>query len=151
MPLTDMIERLNKHYMIGLDLDKTLINHPKSYLLQEYVNEHPDKKFWIVTHRSHGLVSQIWPDIESTILDRSDFEGFRAIPDEMYEAYLRVEIQRRAGIISGEFTDNEKAYFSWKGMICQKLGCTVLVDDKPSLNQLGMDRFNIELIDTNDL
>lgn len=146
-----MIERLNKHHILGLDLDKTLINHPNSYLLHDYIKAHPDKRFWIITHRSHDLVPQIWPDIERTILDRSDFEGFKAIPDEMYEAYARAETQRRAGIITGELTASEKAYFSWKGMTCHQLGCTVLVDDKPSLNQLGMDRYGIELIDINDL
>jgi len=147
-----MIERLNAHSIIGLDLDETLIGHPKSYLLHEHVKENSEKKFWIITHRSHGLVPRIWTDLEMfTDLVRSDFEGFKSVADKLYEKYTRDEIQRQAGILTGELTDNEKEYLSWKGMICKQLGCTVLVDDKPKLNQLGTDRYNIELINTHEL
>ncbi len=46
---------LDKYNNIDIDLDETLINTDKAFFIAKYIINNPDKNYYIVTFRSHGL------------------------------------------------------------------------------------------------
>lgn len=116
------IDELLKHQHIGIDLDGTLIEHPRSAVLQQFILDHQgSKKFHIVTFRSHGLEDRIDADLyASTMLTGvplrlEHFTGIHAVPYRLYEGWA--------------LRSDNAAYFGWKAQKCKELGCTVLIDD----------------------
>lgn len=147
---------LDNHDRIGVDFDGTLIDEPNSKLLVDYiVKNHVQKEFYIVTFRTHGMQYCIWNELakhHGTAIDRDMFKGVFNMPDRMYENYAdalhqRV-IMRRAGLpIPAEIPPAIVAYRTWKGMMCQQHGITILVDDKPEDVELGCVRCGIDFLD----
>ncbi len=115
------IRILDQHTILGIDFDGTLVGHPRSNILQQYIVDHPEKTFHLISFRSHNMVQRLEGDLrESTDetgvpLTLAHFKEIRCIPDKLYE--------RKA------LLDDGREYWGWKAIQCQNLGCTILVDD----------------------
>jgi hypothetical protein len=110
------------HDRLGIDFDGTLIGHPESAQLQQYILDHQDdKKFHIVTFRTTNMRKRMEADLEMSTrftgvpLTLQHFESIASIPDVLYER-------------KGMFDDGTE-YYGWKARTCDKLGCTILLDD----------------------
>ena len=135
--------RLEKHDVIGLDLDNTLIEGRNSRLLWQFIKEHPEKKFWIITFRTGLLAKEqtIWDEIRDfSGLDSSWFEGIQTVDEQ---TYLKANINKSI--------PNINDYIKWKGKTCKELGCTVLVDDMPEMTKYGCDLYSVDFVDSRTL
>lgn len=128
-----MLAELKKHTNIALDFDETLIGSKYSKYLWNFIEDNPDKNYWIVTFRSGSLADPglLWLSLleesGNRILD-THFKGYVFCPD-------------------GLSSDFEKL-IHWKGEVCKKIGCTVIVDDRPDWVYPGCEVNDIVFIDT---
>lgn len=123
-------EILDQHKIIGIDFDGTLIEHPRSKVLQQYIIDHQgDKEFHLITFRTHGMRERISLDLQISTegtkvpLTLAHFTTINAIADAAWEKRILLE---RQGLMDYE---TGREYFGWKAMTCEKLGCTLMVDD----------------------
>jgi hypothetical protein len=128
---------LENHQVFGIDMDGTLINHPFSKLLQRFIYENRlNKTFHMITFRGKILSPLIETDLlestESTKipLNLDMFNTINTAPDELLEYY------------DNHLRKSEKI-MSWKPMMCQKLGCTILIDDIHAISQY-CPQYNVE-------
>jgi hypothetical protein len=148
-----MFEDLDKFSSIGWDFDETMIDHPNSGKIQEYIKDNPKKKHYILTFRTHNLVNQIFPDLAKYPfdLDKTNFVNVFHIEDEAWAENNQMDYLRIARIKFGPLTPPEIYYKTWKGMICAKHNIPVLVDDREKDVILGCEKYNIIYIHPNDL
>lgn len=136
-------QRLDKHQIIAIDFDETLIYHKHSIQLWGFIIRNPDKKYWIITFRT-GAYSDpqvIWSELYSeSNLDRSCFEGIISIPVNLYTDY-----------ITKPGNETKMKYIRWKAEVAKSLNCTVLIDDRPDKVEQGCVELGIEFIDTKTL
>jgi hypothetical protein len=116
------LELLDTHQVIGIDFDGTLVNNPRSHILQQYIlDNHQIKDFHIVTFRTHNLRIELPENFEKSVrqtgiaLKLEHFKGVHCIPDVLFERKYMF--------------DDGTEYYSWKAKQCQKIGATVLLDD----------------------
>ncbi len=134
------IEELFKHDTLGIDVDDTLIGHPRSHVLQRFILEHHKiKNFHIVTFRTHGMEDMIDQDILTSTVDTQvplrlhHFAGVHSIPYGLYENHKKQqwsasrEVKRSPGGII--LPNDSDIYYTWKAEKCREIGCTVLIDD----------------------
>lgn len=160
------IIQLTKHKVIGIDIDKTLIQGPKSLLLQRFILANLDKKqFHLITFRTGKLASEIPQDIKtfsSNRLSQNDFKSLHAIPFDLYFGYMfhkilnpatnKIEdIHTRLQRISKQFKIPTLDIISliddaleWKGKTCYEIGCTAIVDDKYDEVKPGADAYGVQ-------
>lgn len=140
---------LDNHKIIGLDMDKTLIEGPCSYPLRQWVKENfLQKEIWIITFRTGPYVAQVWNDLAPFQLSREQFAGMKALPPKIYTEYNEVKKAFRYKdtnpgkfqrfLAANKWTEEEAirkhdALLHWKGEACASVGATVLVDDLPEL------------------
>jgi hypothetical protein len=130
---------LTAHSAIGWDFDGTLIDHPSSHLMYDFIRATPHKRHIIVTFRSHGTQNAVF-----NVLDvvggphRTAFEALHNVPDELWEAYTY-------GLRGGG------RYLRWKGEVCSQLGLTLLVDDMTAHVVKGCRKFGIEHLHPDNL
>ena len=141
---------LENHEIIGLDFDGTLIDHPSGVELQNFVHEnHLDKQIYIITFRSGSMLVDLWDDMKEFNYycpSKRMFKGVYGIEHSAWQANEIAMLKRRSGMIGEDLTDEEIYYKTWKGMMCNKLGATVLVDDKPGDVMLGCKKFGIQFV-----
>jgi hypothetical protein len=144
------VRPLHDHEKIALDFDGTLIQSRNAAALRGFVARHwRDKGFWIVTHRSHGLVEQIPRELAAARpnpLSPTMFRGIISVGNEAWEAWAADDQRRRAGDLTGPHTPAEKSYVEFKAEQCVKIGATVLVDDKPLLCQAACERRGVQFM-----
>lgn len=137
---------LLEHDSIGWDLDGTLIKHPRSQAMHEFIRRTPEKRHVIVTFRSHGMERQIWNDLfrYPMRLGQDDFSGAVNMTDEMFEnEYLSSRSP------AGLFVPTRR-YIEWKGEVCAHLGLTVLVDDATDQVVPGCEKYGIAYVNPDD-
>lgn len=123
------IAELSKHHSIGIDFDGTLVEHPRSHILQQFIlDHHLIKSFHIITFRSHGMEDRIAKDLAASTfktmvpLALDHFAGIHSIPYHLHENHA--ELKQNDG------------YYGWKAEKCREIGCTVLIDDmEPTIGE----------------
>jgi len=141
-----MIDRLLPYNAIGWDFDGTLIDHPKSALLQQFINAQPDKQHYILTFRTHGMENTMFREMRQKYPDaplRRQFSGIHNIGARAWEKFMATQAGRLTGRYHGASTPWELYYVEWKGLMCDKLGLPVLVDDKPEHVRPGCEKYGI--------
>lgn len=139
-----MNKELLKHHIIGVDLDGTLINHPRSHVLQSFIYHNTDRKFHLITFRSHNMKLDIEKDmymgsaLNGIPLTTKCFSSINTASDEMMEAY------------SNGTEESYKRFLEWKPQICQQLECTILIDDIRDIAPF-CDQYNINYFHPDDL
>jgi hypothetical protein len=138
---------LLEHNATGWDIDGTLLGHPNSRRMADFIRATPEKRHVLVTFRSHELVPRIWVDLfrEPTRLTEKDFSGLVRMQDAMFEREYNMG-RSPAGLFIP--TQN---YLEWKGKMCNDYGLTVLVDDATDQVRPGCDRYGILHIHPDDL
>lgn len=155
--INESISELDNHQSIGVDIDQTLLEHPKSPILQNYIREHQEKTFILITFRFGRLAESIWPDVAMVNLGKEHFTSMYNLKKdqfldwETYERLLRVRNPKKLErIIANENLDVEflksrhQELLEWKAMICEGTGCTILLDDMEELVIEGCKKYNIK-------
>jgi hypothetical protein len=148
-----MIERLLAYAAIGWDFDGTLIDHPKSPLIHEFIRRHPAKKHIIVTFRTHGLQRQMYREMRDRYPDAPNLDCFHDmlnIADRAWIEFTAAAEQRLKGF-NGPLTKAERYYVEWKAMVCHRLGVPVLVDDRRDQVLPGCTKYNVAYMHPDDL
>jgi hypothetical protein len=152
------MQRLLKYDRIGLDFDGTLVDGPTSPLLQDFVRSHPEKKYYIITHRTHTEAIGMDHELEAVGLYTDQFEQILPILNRMKELFDLDQAERRMArlppIEQCDLMDMGKAerqFILWKGYACRQLGVNVLVDDIPKLSQPGCTKYRVDLINSRTL
>lgn len=138
---------------IAWDFDGTLIDHPNSVLMHEFILRHPEKQHHIITFRSHGYQNSIFHELREIYPDapgRSHFVGVRNIPDRAWEKFSEMTTRRLMGRLKGPLTPWEEYYIEWKGMVCGELNLPVLVDDREAQVLPGCERYGIMYLHPDD-
>lgn len=148
------------HTRIGLDLDDTLLNGPASIFLANYVNDHPEKKFFLVTHRTPSELHTVPYELLDIGLNINQFEKLLST-SELMRIRFRLARQERdslrlpsiytGNVSEDEMTKEELNFVYWKGYVCKRMGITILVDDATPIVKPGTDRYNIKYINPYDI
>jgi hypothetical protein len=131
--------RLTQHKSIALDFDGTFIDHPASHLLWDYVIRHATDgtKFWFVTFRDPDWAKDIWDDLRKTksLVRPWHLEGIVSQTDEMWE-------KKR----TDQSVLESDEWIHWKAIQAKNLGCTLMIDDRPSWVKAGCHKYGVEYI-----
>jgi hypothetical protein len=147
-----MIAALDPFHTIGLDMDGTLIDHPRSHLLRQYVRQHCGKKaFYIVTFRTGAYAAETLPELKDHYVPETCWAGLLSIPHELWAAHAADEKRRRSGKLTGPQTEAELNYKLWKGYACSRVGAQVLVDDRADAVIPGCEKYGVHFIDIDAL
>ena len=159
-----IIDKLNRHHKIGVDVDSTLINGPNSHIIQQWCREnHETKELHIVTFR-YGLdFDHFLPiDLDEAGVDIKMFKGVHGSPKEKFIDYwtwvntvglrnqpheakwLRALAHHKIDL--EKFTELETFANNWKGFRCKELGLTALIDDMENSVLPGCTNHGIEFI-----
>jgi len=146
------IARLATHMDIAWDFDGTLVGHPASAMLHQFIREHRAIRHVIVTFRTHGTESLVWSELarHRTAPGRTCFDGVLNIADEVWEeARARRE---RLGFVRHllPHAPAELRYRRWKGWACSRHGLTALVDDMTAVVAAGCRRYGVALFHPKD-
>lgn len=131
---------------IAWDFDGTLIDHPASLRMHQFILDHPEKRHVIVTFRTHGWQNTIFEELHRKYPDapgRDSFDGVHNISDRAWEKFSVADERRTHGFLDGPLTLWEAYYVQWKGRTCHRLGLPVLVDDDTKNVVPGCDKFGI--------
>lgn len=149
------MERLKRHRKIAFDLDGTLIDGVASREIAEFIRDHPDKTYYIVTFRIPEQCLHLNDELTQVGLKRSDFREVVPMAKRFVMEFENDRAQRRFAHLPPPKTvdhmlPGERRYVHWKGFVCSKLGATVLIDDMPELSAPGCKQHNIALEDPFD-
>lgn len=139
---------------IAWDFDGTLIDHPKSPLMHQYILDHPEKKHAIVTFRTHGSQYLVFEEMnflypKSPRKDR--FSDIYNIGNIAWLNFTRDNHRRYNNRLTGPATPHEDYYLNWKGLECKLRGLPVLVDDRTEHVMSGCEKHGIVFIHPDDL
>lgn len=133
------MKHLKNFKKIGWDFDDTLILHPMSHLMWEYITNNPyDQEHHLITFRSGGYETMIDKDFcrVGSHLRSGSFTSVRTIPNEIWEDFTYFySLADPDGI--------DHPYLKWKGKTCSELGIEVLIDDRTCHVIQGCDEFGI--------
>lgn len=149
-----MIEQLLRFPSIAWDFDGTLIDHPNSSLMHEFIRDHPDKQHYIVTFRTHGLQNTMFSELQRKYPDapkKEAFAGTRNISDVAWERFSHLYRLRLVNRLDGPLLPWEAYYLEWKGMTCDQLKLPVLVDDLEDLVLIGCEKYGIMYLHPDEL
>lgn len=139
--------RLANHQIIAWDFDDTLIGHPYSRKMVEFIRENPyGQEHHIVSFRSHGMELNFERDLlaeHGELADISLFAKLHNLPDKLYEGSALGQ-----GLI---LSREEDPTVEWKGMICNQIGATVLIDDMTDQVARGCDKYGVLHIHPDEL
>ncbi len=159
---------LSSYQIVALDFDHTLVNGPKSHLLQQWVDSNPDVEKWIITFRNTpNWVGEIPDELAAVGLNISQFAGVVHLPAGVWEEYSKyakiqhlinspnkVKYQRALeyhGVSDDEVRASVSGLTHWKAEQCVNLGAPVLVDDAIKLTEPGCIHNGIKLVDSVNL
>ncbi len=160
--------KLNAHTAIGVDIDHTLINGPCSLFLQQWVREHYETiDLHLVTFRHGADFEYIRQDVEETGLQLDMFKGIHGIPQETSVPFwlLMQKVGERGRVHETKWLrslayhkssveEYETLYTGvsmWKGMKCNELGLTALIDDLDTMVLPGCTAHGVEFINALNL
>ncbi len=141
---------LEKYEKIGIDFDDTLIDHPKSRFLWDYIEENPfNQSFHIVTFRSGGMETRIFEDLKvrGSRLEEIHFTAMHSVPHEMWESYH----QRPMKLVASLTEIADDPYVLWKATTCMEQGIGVLIDDATHHVMPGCTKHGIAYFHPDDL
>ena len=127
-------------------MDNTLVDSPASVYLNEFIRNNPTIDHYIITFRTHGLVSAIPFDLLKYGTDISLFKQILSISKEAW-VENEVALLKRKSNPNMPITREEIYYKTWKGRICSEHNIPVLIDDDEKNTKPGCDMYNIILID----
>ena len=147
---------LDSHNKIAFDFDDTLVYSDCAKFLHNYILDHPEKKYYIITHRSPSEARSIPNELEkNSPLTKDHFERIIVCPERIkLEFSIDQQMRRSSGLppidnqtdIDTMFPGEQK-FVNWKGFVAKKLGVSVLVDDLPHLSKQGAERNGVKFID----
>ncbi len=150
-PRSAALATLALHMDIAWDFDGTLVGHPASPLLHQFIREHRGIRHVIVTFRSHGTESLVWSELarHRSAPDRACFDGVLNVPDAMWEQVR--DRRQRLGLARRLLPSlSERQYKTWKGRACREHAITALVDDMTATVAAGCRRYGVALFHPND-
>lgn len=164
MNLVDMLPRndLHNHRIIGVDIDNTLIgNSVAKHWLSDFIQKyHKDKEFHLITFRNGQSFERVWDDIQKELpLNDFHFKSLTGMPIHLSNVYFfhkkyknvakqqphkmkRIEMYQNVNWKEIELLAS--LMLEWKGEICYKLGCSVLLDDMEHLVINGCQKYGIK-------
>jgi hypothetical protein len=152
------MDRLANHQKIALDFDGTLIDGVSSLAIAAYVNQHPDKSFYIVTFRTPKQSQTIPTELANVGLSVQQFSKIIPMSERLVFDFDEDQRFRRNSslpsmdhVSKDALLPGEYKLVHWKGFIARKLGATVLVDDMPELVTHGCKQFGVEFVDAKQI
>lgn len=121
------INILKKYNIIGLDFDKTLIDNPNSKKIINFIKQNPDKTYYIITFRSHGMQDDIIQILWQRYGLKFPKNKILNVEDVVYELKNRGTKLIADYPNFGEYLTRE--YKEYKAITCLKYNIEVLVDD----------------------
>lgn len=148
MRASDAFTGLQCHTTIGWDLDLTLIGHPASDALQDFIRATPHIRHILVTFRPTSTRDTIWTDLArfAALPLAQCFLAVETIDDDVSVTFQRLQRYRAQGLYSGPPSPVEALYLQWKGVVCARWGASVLVDDMTDHVRLGCVAHGIRLL-----
>lgn len=139
-------ERLRRHRCIGWDLDNTLLDHPASPAMHDFIRAAPDITHLIITFRTSQAT--IWSDLAqlANAAPPSCFAAVETMDPALSASFLRLQQQRQRGLYAGPMAFCELEYRSWKGRVCARHGAGLLIDDMTEHVSPGCERHAITLL-----
>lgn len=131
-----MFDLLKSHRGVGIDFDETLINHPNSASLWEFIRTNPyDQEFSIVTFRSGGLEKYVWIDLKShqSLIGEEHFKALLACPHDLWVNHH-----------ANPTASLDDPYLVWKGATCAQHNITALIDDMTEKVIHGCRKYRVE-------
>lgn len=140
-----MLDKLLSFDVIGWDFDGTLIDHPNAPAFHRFISEHPEKRHYIITFRTHGWQTRVFAELQKypSAPPRECFTQVFNIDDKAWEAFNRISLRRSLGIYDGPLTPWEDYYFQWKGLMCKTYRIPMLIDDMRDHVLPGCERYDI--------
>lgn len=152
------MDKLARHRKIALDFDGTVVEGASSAAIADYVTQHPDKLFYIVTFRTPDQAATISHELARAGLSTDLFSQIVPMPRRLAFDFEEDQQFRRAAAMPSidrvpedALLPGEHKLLNWKGFIARKLGATVLVDDMPEMSAYGCRKFGVELVDAKDI
>lgn len=141
-------EGLGLHGVIAWDVDLTLIGHPASPWMHDFIRRTPQIRHLVVSFRAHGAELSVWDDLEGVpgAAARSCFAALHTIDHDLAARFQRLARHRRAGLYAGPPCPDEMRYLTWKGRICAEAGAGVLIDDMTEHVRLGCEAHGVALL-----
>ncbi len=145
------LSALQSHGCIGWDLDNTLIGHPASPTLHDFIRGNPSICHVLITFRTD--MAGIGPDLagQAGSVTPEHFAVVETMDSELATNFFRLQRQRAKGLFAGPMAFCELEYRSWKGRICARHGGTLLIDDMTDHVSLGCERHGITLLHPDQL
>jgi hypothetical protein len=141
------IARLGTHLDIGWDFDGTLVGHPASPILHEFIRSRRAVRHVIVTFRTGSEAARIWNDLAryGTAPDRWCFDQVLSIPNAAIGEYAAN--RQRPGFMRHLLSSSraEQQCRHWKGQVCSEHNLTALVDDMTGFVAAGCRRYDVAL------
>jgi len=157
MPLSD----LDYHQTIALDYDDTLLGNGKHCKrIRDYVRNHPDKAYYIITFRTKQDARGISKELGTYGFDLSLIRAIKCLDEntkELGSQALRIFNQKKTNpklfkTYTKDFMDEVQRDYdnltNYKGFAAKQYGCTILVDDMPELCLPGCLKHHIEFLDS---
>ena len=141
----DPFDRLRGHAVIAWDLDDTLLGHPASHAMHDFIRANPQIRHVIVTFRAAGGQERVWRDLGPNVSAQS-FAGLEMIDETLSQSYSRLWRQRRGHLFAGPETRLESEYLAWKGSVCARWGARVLIDDMTAQVRQGCEIHGVTLL-----
>lgn len=162
MPITEtIVDKLNRHHKIGIDIDVTLINGPNSRIIQEWCVANADsKELHLVTFRNGQDLADVARDLADAGVDINLFKAIHGSPEPIMRKFMGFvnkcgwrndtpKWQRGLAhhkIDLQDWIDTELFCNEWKGQVCAEFGLTCLIDDMEANVILGCNKYNVEFI-----
>lgn len=126
-----MFQLLANYKKLGWDVDETIIDHPLSAKMWQFIKANPfQQEHYIVTFRSGGMENHIFSDLNNRGSDLTEkhFAGVLSCPHELWrDHHLLKQTPQKLVASLDEIPDDP--YVVWKGMVCANNGIPVLIDD----------------------
>lgn len=152
----NILQPFNK---IAFDFDDTLVGSKNSKLLWDFINDNPEKTYFIITHRTAEQARTIPQELSrDTTIRFEQFSDLYTLPNRLaiefeHDSRIRrlsklppLETVPEDALMPGEYK-----YLNWKGFAAMKAGASVLIDDLPALSRLGCRKHHVILINTRSL
>lgn len=155
-----MLSLLDQHSHIAFDFDDTLLYGVASSVIHEYIQNNPQKKYSIITHRTPTQATSIPIELKQLSPITIDcFDHVYPCPERTVREFSIDQVDRRRAKLPpatsstplDELSVGERKYLFWKGYVCARIGATIFIDDLPSLCEYGCDKYGVDLLLPTDL
>lgn len=134
------LDKLDRHDVIAVDFDGTLVDNPGADHLWKYIREnYKRKQFHIVTFRFKSHADQCLP-----ILNMLHRINGKAPTAEMFRS-----VEYRPMLTEDDNYDDLPMEF--KALVCKRIGATVIIDDLVDLISEHCEKHDVEVVNALDL